>query len=113
MGGSNQEISPKRLTAQRIARIPIAVVGGYFAVSWTAAWSTLALIQGLGMQRGDAVILTSLLSMLGYAGLAVWIFAHRSTPRVLFLLVAWSLASLVLAQALARTDPSQFSAGVL
>lgn len=93
----------------RAARFLVAIVGGYIAMSWTAAWVALVLIEGLGMQRGDAVILTALLSIVGYAGIVTWAFGHPSATRTLWLLLAWSLASVAMTHVLASAEPSHVS----
>jgi len=101
----------KRSDALRCARLLVAIVAGYVAVSWTGAWVALVLVQALGMQRGDAVILMTLLSIVGYAAIVAWAFGHPSTVRTLCLLLVWCLLSVTLTQILTNLGPGQLSGG--
>jgi hypothetical protein len=59
-----------------------AIFGGYF-VTYAAMF---ALARLLPLTRADAVLLTSMLAFLLAPALLVWIFAARSTGRMLVLL---------------------------
>ena len=109
--GRGAQAPDKRLDALRSARLLVAIVGGYVAVSWTGAWVALVLVQALGMQRGDAVILMTLLSIVGYAAIVAWAFGHPSTVRTLCLLLVWCVLSVTLTQILTNFGPGQILPG--
>lgn len=81
----------KLLPLSTVARVLLAVIGGYF---FTTASVMLAArgIADLGlMSRSDAVVLAAMLGFLLYLGLLLWAFAERRLWRLAIVLGGGSL----------------------
>jgi hypothetical protein len=81
----------RRRVAEIVARVTLAVVGGYAFSAALSAALALALPLGWGLSRGDAVLLSAMLGFLVYLVALLWSFAEPRLGRVLAVLASGTL----------------------
>lgn len=84
----------------RIAKILIAVLGGYAFTSGFVALSSVLLAK-LGMHLGEAVVLSGLLGLLVYPMLIFWVFTTSQHWRTYSTIAVSAAAMIILSPYLA------------
>jgi hypothetical protein len=79
-------------SVQTIARVVLAVFGGYAFTAAGSAVLALALPRTTGMERSEAVLLSAMLAFVVYLVVLLWAFAARRLDRVALILLGGALA---------------------
>lgn len=88
-----------------LSRIVAVVLGGYAATVGTVALAAVLLALGCGMQRSEAITLTTMIGFIGYAAIIIWGFAEPRLVRLWAVLGGVAIASNLAAIWLARLLP--------
>ena len=78
---------------QRAAHITVAIVGGYILADWIVAWLSLLMSLILGIDKGEAVTLSSMLGFVIYLAILIWAFAEPNLGRMAGIMITAILLS--------------------
>jgi hypothetical protein len=97
--------STRHRTLAVISRFVAALYVGYQAMVGLVAVASIALVLAFGMPRAEALMLTAMIGVLGYAAIILWSFAEPKLGRVWLALGTAAIVSHVAAAALAKWLP--------
>jgi hypothetical protein len=93
-------------STERVARIVLAVAGGWLLTDLIVAWMSMAGVVVFGMEKRESVVLMPVLGCLLYLCILIWAFAERSLKRLATVIVAGSALSYALARLLMQFVPA-------